>query len=263
MENMEARIKDMSILSGSDDDRSTTATHAFASGQSSHAHGSTNAISANTFYEGLPSDDDSDGELEHLEEELVSMMQETGTQEDVNIAMRNFRMHRRMRSQMKQGQEQANTATSVEQSGGRSGLESSYGMDALFARIMQNDVAKRKPNLAANLPPIPVMPDSTRAFCRERGIEVEADVALQIKQSHKVSTRKQFSDIEQQKDAEEGKARTGSDFDDLLRPGEALLMDRFAMDVTAASGNDALYTEFQRLTRTFVGKLLEERRGSD
>ena len=55
----------------------------------------------------------------------------------------------------------------------------------------------------------------------------------------------------------------GTDINDLLRPGEALLMDRFAMDVTAASGNDALYTEFQRLTRAFVGKLLEARRGSD
>lgn len=80
---------------------------------------------------------------------------------------------------------------------------------------------------------------------------------------HKVPTRKQFSGIEQQKQAEGGETRTGSDINDLLRPGEALLMDRFAMDVTAASGNDALYTEFQRLTRAFVGKLLEARRGSD
>ena len=159
MENMEA-------MSGSDDDRSTTATHASASGQSSHAHGSTNAVTANTFYEGLPSDDDSDGDLADLEEELVSMLQETGNLEGTDIAKRTFQMHRRMHSQMKQGQEQANTA-SVEQSGGRSGLESSYGMDALFASILQNDVAKHKPNLAVNLPPIPAMPDSTRAFCRE------------------------------------------------------------------------------------------------
>ena len=65
-------------------------------------------------------------------------------------------------------------------SGRASHAESSHALDALFASIMQNDGAKRKPKLAVNLPPIPVMPDSTRAFCRERGIEVEADVAWQI-----------------------------------------------------------------------------------
>ena len=144
---MEARTKElrriksnMSVKSGSGGQSTTN-----ASSRSSHAHGSANMVSTNTFYEDLSSDDDSDDELERLEIELVSMLQETGTQEDVEIAKQNFQIHRTLhgqttatltkeisthsgliRSEMKQAQEQSKRAN-VQQSAALSKIMGAVG----------------------------------------------------------------------------------------------------------------------------------------
>ena len=42
----------------------------------------------------------------------------------------------------------------------------------------------------------------------------------------------------------------------LLRPEQALMVDRFVMDVTSMSKDDALYADFRNMTHQFVGMLL-------
>ena len=49
-----------------------------------------------------------------------------------------------------------------------------------------------------------------------------------------------------------------TDIYSLLRPEQALVMDRFVMDVTSVSKDDALYADFRKMTHQFVEMLLKK-----